>query len=95
MPSEVGHHGAGQLRVLDPTDGRARLVVFAERGFAALAVARHTEAAMQAEWTRHLGGRATAQLHCPYAHVAQLAGRLCVNHRSAGGNLELATVRSP
>lgn len=50
-------------RVIDPTDGRARLVVIAERGLAALEVAGHTEATMQAEWTRHLGGRATAQLH--------------------------------
>lgn len=47
----------------DPTDARARLVVIAERGAAAVAVARHTESEVQAEWTRHLGRRATAQLH--------------------------------
>ncbi|MFN0281740.1 MAG: MarR family winged helix-turn-helix transcriptional regulator [Kineosporiaceae bacterium] len=50
-------------RVPDPTDARARLVVFAERGLAALEVARRTEAAVQGEWTRHLGRRATARLH--------------------------------
>ena len=47
----------------DPTDARARLVVIAERGLAAVEVARRTEAEVQAEWTRHLGKRATAQLH--------------------------------
>ena len=47
----------------DPTDARARLVVIAERGLAAVEVARRTEAEVQAEWTRHLGKRATTQLH--------------------------------
>lgn len=50
-------------RVPDPADGRARLVVFAERGLAAVEVARRTEAAVQEEWTRHLGRRTTARLH--------------------------------
>jgi DNA-binding MarR family transcriptional regulator len=50
-------------RVPDLTDGRARLVVIAERGLAAVEVARRTEAAVQDEWTRYLGRRATAQLH--------------------------------
>ena len=47
----------------DPTDARARLVVIADRGLAAVEVARRTEAEVQAEWTRHLGRRATAQVH--------------------------------
>jgi DNA-binding MarR family transcriptional regulator len=47
----------------DPTDARARLVVIAERGLAAVEVARRTEAEVQAEWTHHLGRPATAQLH--------------------------------
>jgi DNA-binding MarR family transcriptional regulator len=47
----------------DPTDARARLVVIAERGAAAVEVARRTEAVVQGEWTRHLGRRATARLH--------------------------------
>ena len=42
-------------RVPDPTDGRARLVCFAERGRAAVAVARRVEAEVEAEWTAHLG----------------------------------------
>lgn len=50
-------------RVPDPSDARARLVVFAERGLAAQEVARRTEAVVQEEWTRHLGRRATARLH--------------------------------
>lgn len=50
-------------RVPDPTDARARLVVFAERGLAAVQVARRTEIAVSEEWTRHLGRRTTARLH--------------------------------
>ncbi|WP_409328968.1 MarR family winged helix-turn-helix transcriptional regulator [Trujillonella humicola] len=42
-------------RVPDPTDGRARLVCFADRGRAAVAVARRVEAQVEAEWTAHLG----------------------------------------
>ena len=42
-------------RVPDPTDGRARLVCFAERGRAAVAVARRVEVEVEAEWTAHLG----------------------------------------
>jgi DNA-binding MarR family transcriptional regulator len=49
-------------RVPDPTDGRARLVQIAERGAAALAVARTVEAQVEAEWTAHLGRRQAAQL---------------------------------
>jgi DNA-binding MarR family transcriptional regulator len=49
-------------RVPDPTDARARLVRIAERGAAAVAVARDTEAAVEAEWAAYLGPRATAQL---------------------------------
>jgi hypothetical protein len=36
----------------DPTDGRARLVVIAERGLTVVEVARYTEAAVEAEWMR-------------------------------------------
>lgn len=49
-------------RVPDPRDARARLVRIAERGLAAVAVARQTEAAVEAEWTRHLGRAGAAQL---------------------------------
>ncbi len=49
-------------RVPDPDDARARLVQIAERGHAAVAVARATEANVEAEWTRHLGRTSASQL---------------------------------
>jgi DNA-binding MarR family transcriptional regulator len=49
-------------RVLDPADARARLVQIAPRGQAAVAVARAAEAQVEAEWRRHLGSQAAAQL---------------------------------
>jgi len=49
-------------RVPDPRDARARLVQIAERGQAAIEVARRTEAAVEAEWTRHLGRASATQL---------------------------------
>ena len=49
-------------RVADPDDGRARLVVIAERGLAAAEVARTVEREVEAEWTQHLGADVTAQL---------------------------------
>ena len=56
----------------DPTERRARLVVIAERGLAAVEVALRTEAAVQAEWTRYLGRRATAQLHQTLTHLREI-----------------------
>jgi|SRR5690349_12600627 len=56
----------------DPTDARARLVVIAERGLAGVEVARRTEAAVQAEWTRHLGKRATDQLHASLTKLREI-----------------------
>jgi DNA-binding MarR family transcriptional regulator len=49
-------------RVPDPSDARARLVRFAPRGKAAVAVAREAEVRIEATWSRHLGKRGTAQL---------------------------------
>jgi DNA-binding MarR family transcriptional regulator len=49
-------------RVPDPRDARARLVQIAERGWAATEVARRTEAAVEAEWTHHLGRASAVQL---------------------------------
>lgn len=49
-------------RVPDPTDARARLVQMAERGMAAVAVARRVQAEVEAEWTEHLGEDAAVQL---------------------------------
>lgn len=49
-------------RAPDPADGRARLVQIAERGLAAVAVARAAEAEVEGRWARHLGRQATGQL---------------------------------
>jgi DNA-binding MarR family transcriptional regulator len=49
-------------RVPDPADARARLVQIAPRGAEVVAVARKAEAEVEAEWTKHLGVRATGQL---------------------------------
>jgi DNA-binding MarR family transcriptional regulator len=49
-------------RVPDPRDARARLVQIAERGQAATEVAGRTEAAVEAEWTHHLGRASAVQL---------------------------------
>jgi DNA-binding MarR family transcriptional regulator len=49
-------------RVPDPSDGRARLVRLAARGRAAAAAAAPVVAAVEAEWTAHLGVDAMAAL---------------------------------
>ena len=55
--------GGGYVRrEPDPGDARARLVRITPKGQAAVAAARAAEAAVEAEWTSHLGKNATAQL---------------------------------
>jgi DNA-binding MarR family transcriptional regulator len=49
-------------RVPDPRDGRARLVRVARRGLEAAALAAPVVAAVEAEWTAHLGEEAMAAL---------------------------------
>jgi DNA-binding MarR family transcriptional regulator len=49
-------------RVPDPADGRARLVRLAARGRAAAALAAPVVAAVEAEWTAHLGPEAMTAL---------------------------------
>jgi DNA-binding MarR family transcriptional regulator len=49
-------------RVLDPLDGRARLVRITPRGYDVIAVASTEQARTEAEWTRHLGMQAIAEL---------------------------------
>lgn len=46
----------------DPADGRAKLVTLTPHGEAMVAVAREAVAGLDADWTRHLGGRDTARL---------------------------------
>ncbi|WP_138732630.1 MarR family winged helix-turn-helix transcriptional regulator [Modestobacter excelsi] len=59
-------------RVPDPTDARARLVQMAERGQAVVAIARRVEAEVEAEWTAHLGGEATAQLRATLERLREI-----------------------
>lgn len=49
-------------RVPDPVDARATLVVFADRGAQAIAVARRVEREVHAEWEQHLGRARTRAL---------------------------------
>jgi DNA-binding MarR family transcriptional regulator len=49
-------------RVADPADGRARLVRIAPRGRRSVEVSRETVAAVEAEWTAHLGSGRMEQL---------------------------------
>jgi acyl-CoA synthetase (AMP-forming)/AMP-acid ligase II len=59
-------------RVPDPRDARARLVQIAERGQAAVEVARQTEAKVEAEWTAHLGEEATTHLRHALARLRDI-----------------------
>jgi len=59
-------------RTPDPTDARARLVQMAERGQAAVAVARRVEAEMESEWTAYLGEEATAQLRAALERLREI-----------------------
>lgn len=49
-------------RTADPSDARATLVRIAERGAAAIAVARAEEFTIEAEWAQRLGPRRMRQL---------------------------------
>jgi DNA-binding MarR family transcriptional regulator len=59
-------------RVADPSDGRARLVVMAERGAAAVALARRVEAEVEAEWTAHLGDDAATALRAALTRLREI-----------------------
>ena len=59
-------------RAPDPRDARARLVQIAERGRAAVEVARQAEAKVEAEWTAHLGQEATTQLRQALARLREI-----------------------
>ena len=67
-------------RVPDPTDARARLVQIADRGLAALQVARATEAVVEAEWTAHLGPRVTEQLRRALTRLRDITDPYAENH---------------
>jgi DNA-binding MarR family transcriptional regulator len=59
-------------RVPDPTDARARLVRMAERGLAAVDVARGVEVQVEAEWTAHLGAEAAGQLRAALTRLREV-----------------------
>lgn len=61
------------LRVPDPTDARAKLVVIAPRGEEAIRVARVAEAEIEAEWVRHLGVPAAGQLRAALEGIREVA----------------------
>ena len=60
-------------READPGDGRARLVRITPKGQAAVAAARAAEAAVEAEWTSHLGRNVTAQLRRALTQLREIA----------------------
>ncbi len=60
-------------RVPDPSDARARLVVVAERGRQAVAVARKAEAEVEGEWVRHLGEATARDLRAALEKLREIA----------------------
>ncbi|GAA3526532.1 MarR family winged helix-turn-helix transcriptional regulator [Nocardioides daeguensis] len=60
------------VRVPDPADARARLVVIAPRGREVLDVARREERAIEREWTRHLGAERMAALKEALADLREI-----------------------
>ena len=59
-------------RVADPRDGRARLVRLAARGRAAVAAAAPVVAAVEAEWTAHVGAEAMAGLRATLLRLREV-----------------------
>jgi DNA-binding MarR family transcriptional regulator len=59
-------------RVPDPRDGRARLVRLAARGHAAVAAAVPVVAAVEAEWTTHLGEESMATLRSALIRLREI-----------------------
>ena len=69
-------------RIADPADGRARLVTLAPRGRKACAVAEHTVAEVEQEWTEHLGERRTEQLRAALAVLREITDPYAQSGRS-------------
>ena len=59
-------------RVADPRDGRARLIRLAGRGHAAAAVAGPVVAAVEAEWTTHLGAGTMGALRAALTRLREI-----------------------
>jgi DNA-binding MarR family transcriptional regulator len=67
-------------RVPDPTDARARLVRIAERGRQAIPLAAEVVAAVEAEWTVHLGKRRMGQLRESLARLREITDPYATPH---------------
>lgn len=59
-------------RVPDPTDKRARLVRFTEKGLAAIPIAREEGAKIEAEWEAHLGKRRMTELRATLRKLREI-----------------------
>ena len=59
-------------RVADPADGRARLVVIAERGLAAVELARVVEREVEGGWQAHLGAETAGQLRAALERLREI-----------------------
>jgi DNA-binding MarR family transcriptional regulator len=59
-------------RVPDPDDGRARLVTITDKGQHAVRVAAQEVAAVEEEWTTHLGARRMRQLRQALTHLREI-----------------------
>jgi DNA-binding MarR family transcriptional regulator len=59
-------------RVPDPDDGRARLVTITDKGRDAVRVAAEAVAAVEEEWTAHLGARRMRQLRQTLAQLREI-----------------------
>jgi DNA-binding MarR family transcriptional regulator len=59
-------------RVPDPDDGRARLVTITDKGQDAVSIAANEVAAVEAEWTAHLGSRRMGQLRQALAQLREI-----------------------
>ena len=50
-------------RTADPSDGRARLITITAKGYQVIEIALARQNEIEDQWRRHLGPRATDQLH--------------------------------
>ncbi len=69
--ASLEHHGY-LVRLPDPSDGRAKLVVPTDRGRAAHALARRIFAELEAEWAEEVGEEAFASLRAALERIAGL-----------------------
>lgn len=72
-------------RVPDPTDGRARLVRVAERGARSVEASRRVVAAVEQEWTAHLGSHRMSQLRGILADLREITDPWRERNRAAAG----------